>query len=126
MADRILIVVPGHLKYQWQREMKEKFRTSFIIVDRNLMKTHWSENVWEERNQCISTIDFIKQNDIASTLKSSQWDLIIVDEAHKISAYQYGESSTKTKRYQVGEVLSTISTHLRARRCEEQKKQSGL
>jgi superfamily II DNA or RNA helicase len=112
LANRILIVVPGHLKYQWQREMKEKFRSSFVMIDRNLMQNHWSENVWEERNQCITTIDFIKQDDIKASLQSSQWDLIVVDEAHKLSAYQYGDSTTKTKRYQAGEVLSDISTHL--------------
>ena len=112
LANRVLIVVPGHLKYQWQREMKEKFGSSFVIVDRHLMASNWPENVWEERNFCITTIDFIKQDDIKTSLSSSQWDLIIVDEAHKLSAYAYGDNLYKTKRYQAGEILSEITTHL--------------
>ncbi|MHA2407645.1 MAG: DEAD/DEAH box helicase [Candidatus Ranarchaeia archaeon] len=112
MADRILLVVPGHLKYQWQREMKEKFSTSFVIVDRAVLDASWSENVWEERHQCISSIDFLKQKDIMTSIKTSQWDLILVDEAHKLSAYAYGDKLKKTKRYQAGEILSDITTHM--------------
>lgn len=112
MADRILIVVPGHLKYQWQREMKEKFNSSFVFVDRGMMDAFWSENVWEERNQVITTIDFLKQSDVLKTISSSQWDLVVVDEAHKLSAWAYGDKIQKTKRYQAGEVLSDLTIHM--------------
>ncbi len=112
MADRILIVVPGHLKYQWQRELKEKFNSSFVFVDRSMMDAYWSENVWEERNQVITTIDFLKQSDVLRTISSSQWDLVVVDEAHKLSAWAYGDKIQKTKRYLAGEVLSDLSTHM--------------
>ena len=116
LVRRTLIVAPGHLKYQWQREMKEKFGTSFAVVDRGRMESAWGENVWEERDQCITSIDFIKQDTVRATLRGVQWDLVIVDEAHKMSAYVYSGRDRvkidKTKRYQVGEVLSQQANHL--------------
>ncbi len=124
LARRVLIVAPGHLKYQWQREMKERFGTSFAIVDRARMESAWGENVWEERDHCITSIDFIKQDAVRATLRGVRWDLVIVDEAHKMSAYAYPSASLrtgqgrkrvkidKTKRYQVGEVLSRQTNHM--------------
>jgi len=82
LARRVLIVAPGHLKYQWQREMKERFQESFAIVDRGRMDSAWGENVWEERDRSITSIDFAKQPDVRATLRSTHWDLVIVDEAH--------------------------------------------
>jgi SNF2 family DNA or RNA helicase len=140
LARRVLIVAPGHLKYQWQREMKERFGVSFAIIDRARMESAWGENAWEERDHCITSIDFIKQDAVQSTLRGVRWDLLIVDEAHKMSAYAYPSASLpgpatcaaptgagrtgragqgrervkidKTKRYQVGEVLSRLTNHL--------------
>jgi superfamily II DNA or RNA helicase len=116
LANRILIVAPGHLKYQWQREMKEKFQQTFAIMDRGRMESAWGENAWEERDQLITSIDFIKQDDVRFTLRSSKWDLIIVDEAHKMSAYAYvgkvKKKIDKTKRYLVGEILSYQTEHM--------------
>jgi len=115
LVSRILIVAPGHLKYQWQREMKERFQMSFAIVDRGRMESAWGENVWEERDHLITSIDFIKQDDVRRTLSNVYWDLIIVDEAHKMSAYAYATRNRvkidKTKRYQVGEILSRTTEH---------------
>ena len=117
MAKRVLIVAPGHLKYQWQREMKEKFRTHFTIVNRQLIsESNWGENVWERYDRCIASIDFLKQDDILNSLKSSHWDFVVVDEAHKMSAYGYhtrnGYKKNETLRYKVGKILSSISTHM--------------
>ncbi len=69
LVRRCLIVAPGHLKYQWQREMKEKFGTSFAVVDRGRMESAWGENVWEEREQCITSVDFAKQDGVQATLR---------------------------------------------------------
>lgn len=116
LARRVLIVAPGHLKYQWQREMKEKFGTTFAIVDRARIESSWGENAWEERDHCVTSIDFVKQDQVRNTLRGVQWDLVIVDEAHKMSAYAYpgsdGAKIDKTKRYHVGETLSAHSNHL--------------
>lgn len=116
LAQRVLIVAPGHLKYQWQREMKEKFQTTFGIVDRGRLDSAWGENVWKERDMLITSIDFIKRDEVRATLADVPWDLVIVDEAHKMSAYSYATRNTvkvnKTKRYQVGELLSQHTDHL--------------
>lgn len=112
LVKRTLIIAPGHLKEQWQREMRDRFEEHFVKVDRGLMDASYGENIWTRESQLIASIDFAKQDDVAATLASSRFDLIIVDEAHKMSAYRYGEKLDKTGRYKLGEVLSDISTNL--------------
>ncbi|RMF30048.1 MAG: DUF2075 domain-containing protein, partial [Chloroflexi bacterium] len=112
LAHRILIVVPGHLRDQWRREMKERFEETFVIVDRGTMDALYGENPWEREAQIITSLDFAKQEDILRSLASAHFDLVVVDEAHKMSAYRYGNKLEKTARYRLGEVLSRISTHL--------------
>lgn len=112
LITRILIVVPGHLKDQWRRELKEKFQEHFTMVDRGLLDAHYAENVWRRESQVITSIDFVKQEDILPSLTSVDWDLVIVDEAHKMAAYRYGDKLTRTDRYRLGEVLSRSTDHL--------------
>ena len=112
LVDRTLIVGPGHLKDQWLREMKERFHENFSIIDRNVLTTEWGKNIFTERNQVIISLDFAKQDDVMFALKDSKWDLCIVDEAHKMSAYKYGEKINKTQRYTFGELLSPITNYL--------------
>ncbi|MFQ5537793.1 MAG: helicase-related protein [Gemmatimonadota bacterium] len=116
LVRRVLVVAPGHLKYQWQRELKEKFGVRFRLIDRNTMRAAWGENVWVEHPFAITSIDFLKQDDVKATLHSADWDLVVVDEAHKMSAYAYETSERtkidKTKRYQAGEVLARNTDHL--------------
>lgn len=57
-------------------------------------------------------MDFAKQEDVFATLGETQCDLVVVDEAHKMAAYRYGDKTTKTERYKVGELLSRISRFL--------------
>lgn len=109
---RILVVVPGHLKDQWRRELKERFEESFTLVDRGLMDALYGENIWGRELQIITSLDFAKQEDILPALTSVHYDLVIVDEAHKMSAYRYGEKLDKTSRYRLGEALSECSNHL--------------
>jgi superfamily II DNA or RNA helicase len=113
LAKRILIVVPGHLKDQWRREMKEKFGETFVVLDRAVFDARYGENPWVVENQVITSMDFAKRDEILPSLQSAGWDLVIVDEAHKMAAYPYGKHKTKrTERYRLGEVLSRNSTHL--------------
>jgi len=107
LVKRILIVVPGHLKDQWRREMKERFDEPFVVVDRGLIDSYYGENVWERENQIITSMDFVKREEIISSIASTKFDLIIVDEAHKMTGYKYGDKTVKTERYRLGEVLST-------------------
>ncbi|MEW6398880.1 MAG: DEAD/DEAH box helicase family protein, partial [Bacillota bacterium] len=106
LVERTLIVVPRHLKDQWLREMKERFHEHFVPVDRGVTQAFWGRKVWQEHKQVITSIDYAKQNEVLASLRESTWDLIIVDEAHKMAAYRYGDEVKKTERYRLGEVLS--------------------
>ncbi len=106
VAKRFLLVIPGHLRDQWLRELKDRFEESFTLVDRNYRDAHYAENVWDKENQIITSMDFAKREEILPSMSSSFFDLIVVDEAHKMSAYKYEEKTTKTDRYELGEVLS--------------------
>ena len=112
LANRFLIVAPGHLKFQWQRELKEKFEENFSIITKGTMNDNFGENVWRKENQLITSMDFAKRDEILPTLDSADFDMIIVDEAHKMAAYRYNEKITKTGRYKLGEILSKNSEHL--------------
>lgn len=87
LVNRILIIVPGHLRDQWRRELKERFEESFVVVDRGLLEAFYGENVWQREKQIITSLDFAKREDVLPSLSSAQFDLVIVDEAHKMSAY---------------------------------------
>ncbi|MGC9014738.1 MAG: helicase-related protein [Thermoproteota archaeon] len=112
LVQRVLVVVPGHLKDQWVREMKEKFDESFKVIDRAVMNASWGRNVWQDENQVITSIDFAKQKDVMLSLAESRWDLVIVDEAHKMAAYEYGGKMTRTERYKLGQLLSRNSNFM--------------
>jgi superfamily II DNA or RNA helicase len=112
LVRRTLIVVPGHLKDQWLREMKERFGETFTVVDRSVIDATWGRNVWQEQPQLITSMDFAKQDDVMASLAEVRWDLVVVDEAHKMAAYRYGEKMTKTDRYRLGELLSRTSNFL--------------
>lgn len=112
LARRILIVSPGHLKDQWRRELKEKFQENFAIIDRGFLNAYRAESPWEVENQAITSIDFAKREDIRNSLWGVTWDLVIVDEAHKMAAYKYGKKTNKTTRYKLGEVLSKTTENM--------------
>ncbi len=112
LVQRALIVVPGHLRDQWLREMKERFEEHFIMVDRSMVNATWGRNVWQEEPQIITSMDFAKQADVMEALSGARWDLVIVDEAHKMAAYRYGQKLDRTERYRLGEVLSRSSQFL--------------
>ncbi len=112
MIDRILIVSPGHLKDQWRRELSERFEEKFIVIDRSTIDALYGENAWKREKQIITSIDFAKREEILPAIAAAQFDLVVVDEAHKMSAYQYGEKTEKTGRYKLGEKLSQTTEHL--------------
>jgi len=112
LVNRILIVVPGHLKDQWRRELKEKFEETFMVADRGAANSLYGQNIWSKENQIITSIDFAKQDDVLPAINSAQFDLVVVDEAHKMAAYRYNGQVTKTGRYKLGEALSNNTEHL--------------
>lgn len=112
LVKRILIVSPGHLKDQWRREMAERFEEKFIVIERGLLDAHYGENVWIKENQIITSMDFAKREEVLPSISAAPFHLIIIDEAHKMSAYRYGDKVSKTGRYKLGEVLSESTDHL--------------
>lgn len=112
VVSSVLVVAPGHLKYQWQNELQNKFDEYSVIVDRNYINTHRFENTWKSNDVLITSLDFAKQDDILQSLNSTSFDLVIVDEAHKMSAYKYGSQIGKSDRYKLGEILSKCSDNM--------------
>ncbi|GIV23745.1 MAG: helicase [Bacteroidia bacterium] len=112
LAGRVLIVVPAHLLDQWQREMQERFREDFTILNRELFRNLSAADFFERNPQVLVSLDFARQEEVRNRLSQLFWDLVIVDEAHKLSATRYGNKIYKTKRYQLGEALSNHCTHL--------------
>jgi superfamily II DNA or RNA helicase len=111
-SKRILIVTPGSLSEQWQDELLEKFGVTFDIFSREKQEQCASGNYFDESNQLICRLDQLSRNeDLQEKLKNTEWDLIIVDEAHKLSANYFGNKINKTKRFQLGELLGSITRH---------------
>ncbi|MDA8417183.1 MAG: helicase-related protein [Betaproteobacteria bacterium] len=111
-AKRVLIVAPGSLVEQWQDEMREKFGLEFKIFGRDLIENSPSGNPFEDAELMVTRIDQLARNDdLQQKLGLSHWDLIVVDEAHKLSASYFGNKVNKTKRFQLGELLGSITRH---------------
>ncbi len=112
-AQRVLIVCPGSLTEQWQDELSNKFTLDFRIFSRELQEQCASGNYFQEQDLLIARIDQLaRAEDLQDKLKQSRWDLIVVDEAHKMSAQRYGNEIKKTQRYVLGELLGSITRHL--------------
>lgn len=111
--ERCLIVAPGMLVEQWQDELSSKFNLEFDIVTSDTGKSKRSNNPFEFQKHLIVRLDMLSRNEyLIDKLKNSgDWDLIVVDEAHKMSASYYGENISYTKRYKLGEVLEKLTRH---------------
>ena len=109
LIRRTLIVTPANLCFQWQRELKDKFREDFTPIDRYILRGKYGSNPWQEINQVVTSISWVSRiEDAFESLMRSHWDLIVVDEAHKMSAYS---EEKKTLAYQLGEELSKLTDH---------------
>ncbi|MGI5837736.1 MAG: DEAD/DEAH box helicase, partial [Chloroflexota bacterium] len=109
LVKRILIVTPANLTFQWQRELKDKFREGFEIVRGDVLRANYGQNPWQERDQVITSISWVSRvDDAKESLLRSRWDLIVVDEAHKMAAYS---EEKKTLSYRLGEALSEMTDH---------------
>lgn len=111
-AKRVLIVAPGSLVEQWQDEMFEKFGLSFTLFSREQVEASRSGNPFDDIDLMVARVDQLSRNeDLQEKLRRSHWDLIVVDEAHKLSASYFGNKVNKTKRFQLGELLGSITRH---------------
>ncbi|WP_333840687.1 DEAD/DEAH box helicase [Pelomicrobium sp.] len=109
LAERILIVCPANLSFQWQRELKEKFDEKFLVLKGGDIRDQFGMNQWLEQKRVITSLDLAKRHDILPGLRQAHWDLVIVDEAHRMSA---SDETHKSQRYKLGELLRDTSDHL--------------
>lgn len=109
LIRRTLIVTPANLTFQWQRELADKFREKFDIIRGDVLRANYGQNPWQERDQVITSVSWVSLvEDARESLLRSRWDLVIVDEAHKMSAP--GEDR-KTYAYRLGEALARMTDH---------------
>ena len=112
-VKRCLIVPPGSLVEQWQDELALKLGLEFEIITRDSIEASRSGNPFAEKSLVIARLDQLSRSDeIQAKLEHTDWDLIVVDEAHKMSAHFYGLETRKTRRYELGELLGRITRHL--------------
>ncbi len=110
--DRCLIVCPGNLADQWQDELYEKLNLPFEILTNDRIEAARTGNVFQEMPLLIARLDKLSRDeDIQIKLRNTDWDLIICDEAHKMSASFFGGEIKETKRRKLGRLLSEITRH---------------
>lgn len=109
LVERALVVCPANLTFQWQRELKEKFDEKFKVIKGSEIRDQFGMNQWMEQKQVITSLDLAKRSEILQGLRQVHWDLVIVDEAHRMSA---ADREHKTQRYRLGELLRDSSDHL--------------
>ena len=108
-----LIVAPGGLVEQWQDELFFKFGLRFDLLTNQLIDANVNLNVFESNPLLIARMDQLSRNEeLQAQLKETEWDLIIVDEAHRMGAHYFGGKLEKTKRFLLGEMLGRITRHL--------------
>jgi SNF2 family DNA or RNA helicase len=112
--QRCLVVCPGSLAEQWQDELYRRFHLPFEILTNDKLEAARTGNWFLETNLVIARLDKLSRNeDVQEKLKAPDcgWDLIICDEAHKMSATFFGGEIKYTKRYRLGQLLSTLTRH---------------
>ena len=111
-VKRCLIVAPGNLVEQWQDELYSKFGITFTIITNDLLESVATGNAFTEVDLAIARLDKLTRNEeIQKKLKATEWDLIVVDEAHKMSASLWGGEIKYTKRFHLGRLLSNQTGH---------------
>ncbi|GGK73319.1 helicase-related protein [Streptomyces flaveus] len=112
--ERCLIVAPGALVEQWQDELHQKFDLHFEILTRFLGDSSPDRGgVFQQHPRLIARMDQLSRSDeLLALLDDSDWDLVVIDEAHRMSARWFGNELKTTRRYQLGQRLGPLARHL--------------
>lgn len=109
---RCLVICPGSLAPQWQDELSQKFHLRFEILTNDRIESAVTGNAFAEMPLVIVRLDKLSRNqDLQAKLAQTDWDLVVCDEAHKMSASFFGGEIKETKRYKLGKLLSTLTRH---------------
>ena len=112
--QRCLVVCPGSLAEQWQDELFHRFNLPFDILTNDKLEAARTGNWFLETNLAIARLDKLSRNeDVQQKLQAPdcRWDLVVCDEAHKLSATFFGGEIKYTKRYRLGQLLSSLTRH---------------
>ncbi len=112
-VERCLVVAPGGLVEQWQDELGEKFGLEYPILTNELVAAQRTGSVFDAHPCLIARMDHLARNDLLrAQLREARFDLVVVDEAHRMSAHVFGRETKTSLRYQLGEELRDRTRHL--------------
>ncbi|MGE5552981.1 MAG: helicase-related protein [Betaproteobacteria bacterium] len=112
--QRCLIVCPANLVEQWQDELYRRFNLPFTILTNEGLEAARTGNWFLENNLVIARLDKLARDEAVQAKLAApdcRWDLVVVDEAHKMSATFFGGEVKYTKRYRLGQLLSGLTRH---------------
>jgi superfamily II DNA or RNA helicase len=115
-VERILILTPAPLTIQWQEELLRFFNEPFQIIHSGNDQQQLL-NLWQRESQVICSVDYAKQPEVRERVWQQRYDLVIIDEAHKCSAFTKRYSGRpddveKTRRYQLAEKVTAPADHV--------------
>ena len=126
--QRCMIVCPGNLAEQWQDELDRRFHLPFEIMTNDKLESARTGNWFQENSLVICRLDKLSRDEtLHAKLEQSDWDLIVCDEAHKMSASFFSGEVKPTKRYKLGQLLSSRTRNfLLLDRHAPQRQRGGL
>lgn len=111
--NRAIMVVPAGLVDNWRRELNETFSLDFEVFGSEGDVTDRKSNAFAKHNRLIVSIDTLKRPArVKRLLAAPQWDLIVFDEAHHLTASESGNKVRKTLNFKLAEALREHSRDL--------------
>ena len=111
LADRILIIAPANLSYQWRRELKDLFGEQFEIIRGQDVTDTYASNPWMKNDMCIVSRDWAKREDVFKSFEeAAPWDFVIIDEAHGMATSN--PDKNPSQRFKLAKMISSHTDHL--------------
>ncbi|MGW5374791.1 helicase-related protein [Nocardia sp. NPDC003999] len=116
VADRVLIVAPANLSFQWQRELDERFQIAARRITRETLDSDPMSNPWEQDGVFIISRDLLKAKTVLESFSAAHrpWDLAVLDEAHgyTLKIKRRGTIDHRTERYKAAEWVANRADRL--------------